>query len=182
MNYIFIPFLNTEHNEKLVSMANEWKEAMDRETRLEKKVNIILFENYTANPLSGIKSDDVVYIISHGDNITFDKFIYSDENYLLSPCDLADRLVVAGLNKGHKKIKLYICNSNDVVSEFAVDFKGKMREKGFAEVDVYYYRASVSVPKEFSDGLFHKDGMIFSGETLLKTPRFRASNVRHRVP
>ncbi len=29
---------------------------------------------------------------------------------------------------------------------------------GYPNIDVYYYNSSVSVPKEFADGNYHKDG------------------------
>ncbi|MCO2146643.1 hypothetical protein FA396_27095, partial [Pseudomonas aeruginosa] len=48
---------------------------------------------------------------------------------------------------------------------------------------VYYYNSSVSVPKEFADGNYHKDGVLFDAQgNVVLTPRFRASEARQRVP
>lgn len=54
---------------------------------------------------------------------------------------------------------------------------------GYPNIDVYYYNSSVSVPKEFADGNYHKDGVLFDAQgNVVLTPRFRASEARQRVP
>ncbi|HHN2496805.1 TPA: hypothetical protein ACRMMB_003811, partial [Pseudomonas aeruginosa] len=94
------------------------------------------------------------------------------------------RLKVAGLNANHRRVKLYVCNSGGEFSEFATSFKSKMRDSmGYPNIDVYYYNSSVSVPKEFADGNYHKDGVLFDAQgNVVLTPRFRASEARQRVP
>ncbi|MCO1980676.1 hypothetical protein FA422_30495, partial [Pseudomonas aeruginosa] len=57
------------------------------------------------------------------------------------------------------------------------------RQRQMCIRDRYYYNSSVSVPKEFADGNYHKDGVLFDAQgNVVLTPRFRASEARQRVP
>ncbi|AXI62138.1 hypothetical protein DLD99_17225 [Pseudomonas kribbensis] len=186
MNYLFVPFGSNESNSELLSMGTLWASNAAKDPRGKEAPKLLFYNIKAAKPLSIIGNNDTVYILAHGYAASPD-YIFNLANFPamgMSPNELGIRLKVAGLGAGHRKIKLYICNSSGAFQTFATEFKRIMRDNlGFANIDIYYYNCSVSVPKEFSDGLYHKDGVLENAMgNIVLTPRFRASENRQRVP
>lgn len=190
MNYLFVPFTAQESNSELLSMGTFWASQVLKDPRNKDSPRLLYYSTSHMKPLSIITNNDTLYVIAHGYEDTSD-YIFSLKNPsptepmpALTAGELAARLKVTGLNTGHRKIKLYICNSGNNLSQFATSFKSLMRDSmGYANIDVYYYNASVSTPDEFDDGNYHKYG--FTTDTKGKL-RFlngtRASDYRQRVP
>jgi hypothetical protein len=186
MNYLFVPFTSEESNHELLSMGTLWASQAAKDPRGKEPPRLLFYNTKLMKPLNIINSDDTLYILGHGYHES-PEYIFNLSNFPaqgIEPGELAIRLKVAGLKTDHRKIKLYVCNSGGEFSAFATKFKKTMHENlGYAHIDVYYYNSSVSTPREFSDGNYHKDGMLFTPQgTLILTPRFRASESRQRVP
>ena len=56
-------------------------------------------------------------------------------------------------------IKLYICSAEGKTKTFAENFFCEMEQLGYHRIEVYYYEASVSTPRLWGDGLYHKEGV-----------------------
>ncbi len=190
MNYLFVPFTSEESNNELLSMGTLWASQVAKDPRGREPPKLLFYNTKHMKPLNIINNDDTLYVIAHGYEGISD-YIFSlstpPANGLipaLTAGELSVRLKVAGLNANHRRVKLYVCNSGGEFSEFATSFKSKMRDSmGHPNIDVYYYNSSVSVPKEFADGNYHKDGVLFDAQgNVVLTPRFRASEARQRVP
>ncbi|MCX2780613.1 hypothetical protein OQJ46_11905 [Microbulbifer thermotolerans] len=184
MIYLFIPFTNTQNNQELLSMGTRWVTSFNKDPR-GKEPPKLLFHNTGLNkPLNIINQNDTLYILAHG-HFNMPGYVANVRNGNCLAMDhtaLATILKVSGLPLNHKRVKLYICNASGQMRKFASDFKRTMQNMGYNLIDVYFYDSSVGVPAEFSDGQYHKDGVHFDGGGNVElTPRFRASEVRHRV-
>ncbi|WIF69892.1 hypothetical protein QN096_12370 [Metapseudomonas otitidis] len=190
MNYLFVPFTSQESNSELLSMGTLWASQVAKDPRSKESPRLLLYNTRQMKPLSIINNDDTLYVIAHGyDGVPDYIFGLSTPPATgnipaLTAGELAARLKVAGLNVNHRRVKLYVCNSGGDFSQFATSFKTLMRDSmGYPNIDVYYYNSSVSVPKEFTDGNYHKEGVLFDAQgRVVLTPRFRASEARQRVP
>lgn len=190
MNYLFVPFTSQESNSELLSMGTLWASQVAKDPRSKESPRLLLYNTRQIKPLSIINNDDTLYVIAHGyDGVPDYIFGLSTPPATgnipaLTAGELAARLKVAGLNVNHRRVKLYVCNSGGDFSQFATSFKTLMRDSmGYPNIDVYYYNSSVSVPKEFTDGNYHKEGVLFDAQgRVVLTPRFRASEARQRVP
>lgn len=180
--YLFVPFTSAENNGELLTMANQWINRVSIDPR-GKEPPKLLFYNLSQNkPLRIIDRDDTVYVLAHG-HTALPGYVANVRAPLCQAMDhnnLAARLKVAGLPLDHRRVKLYICNAGGQMRVFAADFKRVMQGMGYVNIDVYSYDASVSIPQEFADGQYHKEGVFLGVPYLL--PRIRASEVRHRVP
>lgn len=190
MNYLFVPFTSQESNSELLSMGTLWASQVAKDPRGKEPPKLLFYNTRQMRPLSIINNNDTLYVIAHGYEGIPD-YIFSLSNApamgptpALTAGDLAARLKVAGLNANHRRVKLYVCNSGGEFSVFAVSFRNTMRDNmGYPNIDVYFYNSSVSVPKEFTDGSYHKEGVLFDAQgRVVLTPRFRASEARQRVP
>ncbi len=185
MNYLFVPFGSNENNSELLSMGTKWIENAQEDSRGKTPPRLLSYNLRLHKPLNVIGQHDTVYVLAHGHQ-NLPNFIANVRAMVCLALDhstLATRLRVAGLPLNHGPIKLYICNSSGNMNQFAADFKNTMTTFGYNNIDVHYYGTSVSIPNEFADGLYHKDGAQFdTNGQLIITPRFRASDVRHQVP
>ena len=183
MSYLYIPFANREQNQDLRRMATEWVAAVasDRRGKNQPEIKIHGTMPYL---LDSVSPDEVLYVLAHGNPFS-DEYVASLRTLttpVISYETLADRLVADGLPKIHKVIKLYICSAEGKTKTFAENFFCEMEQLGYHRIEVYYYEASVSTPRLWGDGLYHKEGVH---EDLLRlgvyTQRFRASEVRKKV-
>lgn len=185
MNYLFIPFSSSEENQELLTMGTTWVNNSLKDKREKEPPRLLFYNMKIVKPLSIVNSNDNFYILAHGDD-SLPGFLGNKSTLakFIDPNELAARLKTAGLPLTHTKIKIYACSCTNATQEFATDFKRAMRDSlGYGYIDVYYYKASITVPNLFADGMYHKDGVLFGSDgTLSLTPRFRASDVKHRVP
>lgn len=186
MNYLFVPFTSEESNSELLSMGTLWASQVAKDPRGKEVPRLLFYNTKLMKSLSIIGRNDTLYILGHGYQES-PEYIFNLSKLPaqgLDPNGLATRLKVAGLNTDHERVKLYVCNSGGDFAHFASNFKRIMHNDfGYTNIDVYYYNSSVSTPKEFSDGNYHKDGVLFDAQgKVILTPRFRASEARQRVP
>ena len=185
MNYLFVPFTSTQNNQELLSMGTRWITNASKDPRGKEPPKLLFHKTSLNKPLNIISNNDTLYILAHG-HLNMPGHVANVRNVNCLAMDhsaLATILNVAGLPRNHTRVKLYICNASGNMRTFASDFKRSMQNMGYNAIDVYCYDSSVGIPTEFLDGQYHKDGVHFdSGGNAQLTPRFRASEVRHRVP
>lgn len=180
MNYLFVPFTNSQDNRKLLSMGQLWITNVNRDPREKVPPKLMFHDTRLNKPLNVIGQNDTLYVLAHGHTNmpNYVANVRSQNCLTMDHINLATILKVAGLPYTHVRVKLYICNASGNMRGFAANFKRTMQGMGYNAIDVYSYDSSVGIPAEFSDGKYHKDGLHIGS----LTQRFRASEVRHRVP
>lgn len=184
--YLFVPFTNKENNRELLSMGTRWVDNVYKDPRGKEPPKLLFYNPSLNKPLNIINQNDTLYVLAHGHRNMPGHIanVRSVDCLAKDHIELASILKVAGLPDTHRRVKLYVCNGSGQMRVFASRFKRTMQGMGYTSIDVYCYDSSVGIPVEFSDGQYHKDGIHFdvvSGSPLL-TSRFRASEVRYRVP
>ena len=168
-------------------MAMTWVNHVTADDR-EKVPPTIAIYGQDAAPLANVQPNESIYVLAHGIGNADWVANTSIGAVLISPTQLAKHLNGAGLPLGHRKLKLYICNTNGTMRAFATRVHQVLAGK-YMQIQVQYYLGSVSLPRLVPETAMYQKRSTFTGMPDPNTgfvlvndgPGARASAVRQTV-
>ena len=150
--YLYIPFKLEENPEELLSMAKNWqksyqgkenmKAAISNDNYIPREIKIVIAGD---DELEGVKSEEKIYVLSHGmPNTTDVANKPSNLSNKLTQEMVAKRMIEDGLPEKTKlTIKLYYCDESNNAEPRAMIFFETLQkfksEKDYSSVDLHYY-------------------------------------------
>ena len=144
-------------------MANSWVNSVANDVRGKVPPTIAIYGQGAA-PLANAQPNESIYVLAHGAGN--EEFVSNSANgngaFLISSTQLAKHLNRAGLPLGHRKLKLYICNTNGTMRLFATRVYQVLAGK-YTQIQMQYYLGSVSLPRPVPGTAMYQKRSTFAG-------------------
>lgn len=165
--YMYVPW------EKDLGIVNGAQFFISRiEYRIEKKLKNYDDATVVANDgLHEVANDDILYIAGHG--AKNDENIYGSLKQKMTAGSLAKQLNDNNLNKGHQKIKVWVCYSGygmHMKQGLAYKLWKEMHDLGYKKLEVYGYVEAILDPLQPTDKHNYAASVLQGFQSLFDTP------------